>query len=595
MKPTPTMAAAEAGAAGSRPGSGNGSGGSRGGCRRRVSVGRVTGVLTLGESGWVVANDSEVRSLEGLCGESGARDRLWAMAAALDVGVVEAVDLRRLNGRLSAILAVERSEELWQVQVPGDLFGAVAYVCVCMNAEMLSRWLGNALAARLDANLARGLLPGPGWASWDVPHRRRWETFGRDVYWISELPESFWSRLEAHSDERLQAMAVASDPAVRPMVLENLIDDHFGAFEVLDLVASHPRTPTRALRRVALRSPRMTRPGLRVAQNRNATAGLLRELADSHDWEVRYVAAAHPKAPVRALRRLARDDSHQVRAAVAGAVSAPAAVLEALASDRSVWVRRNVASNPSTPRAVLEALLGDRRAVVRAAATENENTPVEAVAARVRDRAIRVRREVGARGVGADVLAVLAEDPKWAVRQAVANNVQTPPAVLDRLAGDCCEAVRSCVAYNTSATSGALRALARDESSWARFSVSVNESVPIDLLVMLAEDEDPCLRGSAAENPTMPLAQLNRLATDESWEVRAGVALNRKAPEDLLTKLAADSHSNVRCCVCENDEAPLHLVDALTSDREYRVRAAAAAACNRRCSKPHSDSAPRRR
>ena len=35
-------------------------------CRRVVSVGAVRGVLTLSERGWVVANDAEVRLLEGV-------------------------------------------------------------------------------------------------------------------------------------------------------------------------------------------------------------------------------------------------------------------------------------------------------------------------------------------------------------------------------------------------------------------------------------------------------------------------------------------------------------------------------------------------
>ena len=162
--------------------------------RRVVSVGAVRGVLVWRGGRWVVDNDSEVRLLEALRAERGARARLWALAAALDAGVVGAGDLRRLNGRLSVIAALERPEDLWRVRVPGDLLGAVAYVCVCVSDELLSRWLGFVLAARLDPNLVRGLLPGPGWVSWDVSHRRRWETFGRDVHWISELPESFWSR-----------------------------------------------------------------------------------------------------------------------------------------------------------------------------------------------------------------------------------------------------------------------------------------------------------------------------------------------------------------------------------------------------------------
>ena len=35
-------------------------------------------------------------------------------------------------------------------------------MCVSVNDKMLSRWLGYALAARLDGNLVRGLLPGRG-------------------------------------------------------------------------------------------------------------------------------------------------------------------------------------------------------------------------------------------------------------------------------------------------------------------------------------------------------------------------------------------------------------------------------------------------
>ena len=123
--------------------------------RRVVSVGAVRGVLARRGGRWVVDNDSEVRLLEALRAERGARDRLWALAAALDAGV-GAGDLRRLNGRLSAIAALERPEEVWRVRVPGDLLGAVAHVCVCVSEEMLSRWLGFALSARLDANLVRG-------------------------------------------------------------------------------------------------------------------------------------------------------------------------------------------------------------------------------------------------------------------------------------------------------------------------------------------------------------------------------------------------------------------------------------------------------
>ena len=538
-------------------------------------MGRVRGVLALGGRGWVVANDAEVRLLEALSGERGARDRLWALAAALDAGVVEAAALRRLNGRLSAILAVERPEELWRVWVPGDLRAAVAYVCVCVNEEMLSRWLGSALAARLDSNLVRGLLPGPGWVSWHVPHRRRWETFARDVHWISELPGSFWERLSSHRDEWLRDVASASDPNARPRVLENLSRSRTHVGEVMDLVGCNPRTPTRVLRRLMQRWSSVQHAALRVGQNRNATGRLLGEMARDRNWELRYVAAWHPRVPVGALRRLARDEVPEVRAAVARAEAAPAAVLEALASDDDVRVRRNVASNRSTAQPVLDVLLGDRRAAVRAEAVANETTPPEMAAARMRDRTGTVRSELAARQVGAEVLAVLAEDPHWTVRQRVAWNDHTAPEVLTTLAGDCDGDVRAAAASNPNTPPDTLRMQAGDDYSWVRSCVAANKCCPREVRVMLAGDSDPEVRCHAAECAALPQAQLEALAADEAWEVRAGAALSSRSPGRLLAALAADPHSHVRSCVCDNDNTPQHLVDALKSDPDYWVRAAA--------------------
>ena len=555
-------------------------------------MGRVTGVLTLGESGWVVANDSEVRVLEGLRGERGARDRLWALAAVLDTGLAEAEDLRRLNGRLSAISALQQPEEVSSVRVPDDLLGAAAFVCACVNDEMLSRWLGFALSARLNSNLVRWLLPGPGCASWSIPHRIQWRSYDRATYWISEMPDSFWSRLQAHRDERLRAVAAASDPTARPKALENLANRHLGDPEVLDLVASHPRTPTRVLRRLVWHGKEVS---LRVAQNRSATAGLLGELAKSIDYELRCVAASHPKLPVSALSRLARDESHWVRAAVARAEAAAASALEALASDADVRVRSWVASNPSAPPAALEVLLDDRSAVVRAPAAANENTPAELVRDRVQDRAKRVRSRLAERSdVGAEVLTVLAGDPKEAVREAVAHNPQTPSEVLDGLAGDCCGEVRAAVASNSNTRRNTLQVLAGDDYWWVRNCLAANKSAPTEVLRVLTGDEDVYVRGDAAENAAMPRALLKTLARHEAWEVRAGVALNSTTPEEILECLAADSHSDVRRCLCHNDEIPQRLLGALSSDPNYGVRAAAAAACERRRSEPHSDSAPRR-
>ena len=529
-------------------------------------------------------NDTEVRLLEALRGESGARDRLWALAAALDAGVVEAGRLRKVNGRVSEIAAVERPEDLWRVRVPADLRAAVAYVSVCMNDPMLLRWLGFALAARLEANLVRGLLPGPGWVSWHVPMRqRRWVTWDLDTHWMSELPAEFWSRLAGHSDARLQAAAAASDPATRPKVLERLADEFHGVAEVLDLVACNPRTPARVLRFLGRRSWGWPRTDLRVAQNHAAAAGLLGGLARRPDWELRYVAAWNPKIPVSALRRLAGDESAAVRAAAARSVSAPPEVLETLASDPDTWVRRNAGWNPSTPTTVLEVLSGDRLAVVRAAAVSNANTPTECAAGRVRDRALGVRCQIAERrGIASEVLAVLAGDPKDKVRRAVALNERTPPEILDRLAVDSSVDVRAAVAYNAGASPETLTVLAADNDGWPRCGVAQNPATPPELLVVLADDPDSGVNIGVAQNPATPVELLAALAADDDPGVRGGAALNPAASTELLEVLAQDPDAWVRRLLCDNDNAPEPLVAALRTDPNFWVRDSAVAACERR-------------
>ena len=561
--------------------------------RRVVSVGGVRGVLAAGEDGWVVSNESEVRVLEALRGEHGALSRLAALTAALNEGVAAPQDLRRLNRWLSAITA---SQELWRIRVPEELCAAVAFVCVCADDEPLSRWLGFALSVRLNGSLVEGFLPGPGLESWSMPPSGWPWSFDRDAHWISELPKSFWDRLGAHRDERLRATAAASDPTSRPKVLEELARTHLGASEVLDLVASNPRTPTKT-RRHLTRFPGFYGCGeLRAAQNRTATAGLLDELSRRRNWETRYAVASHPNVSPRALKRLGGDEFAVVRCAAARAPNAPVPGLEALATDGDVWVRANAASNRSLPLGLLQALLEDRYAAVRAAAVANPSLPTATAGGCVGDRAKGVRAAVAERPVTPEVLAVLATDPKPQVRRAVGFNSRTPPEVLAVLAGDSCGEVRAAVAYHSDAPRRALRVLAADDYWWVRHNLAANTSAPPEILWALTADEDLHVQDQAARNTAMAPQRLQTLAAHQHWALRAAVALNPATSEQLLETLAADTYSEVRRCVCDNAAAPAHVLDALRSDPDYWVRAAAAAASQRRRDQPDPDAAvPRRR
>ena len=555
--------------------------------QRRVSVSGVRGVLAVDGDRWVVSNGSEVAVLEALRGGRGALDRFEALTAALNEGLAEPKDLRRLNWCLSEIAA---AQELWRVPVPGELCAAVALVCVCVDDERLSRWLGFTLPARLDGCLVDRFLPSPGLESWSVPqHHWPW-SFDREAHWISELPKGFWDRLEAHRDQRLRAVAVASDPTSRPKALARLASTYPGATEVADLVASHPRTPTRTLRHLMRYPALYGRAKLRAAQNRTTTAALLEDLSRDHDWQTRYAVADHPNASKRTLRRLGGDEFAAVRRAVARAPKTPVLTLEALAADDEVWVRANAASNESLPQKPLQMLLEDRYRQVRAEAVANPGLCVELAAGCAGDRAQGVRAAVAARAVAPEVLDVLSTDPKWVVRRAVAYNSNTRPGVLRVLAGDSCDEVRAAVAFHRDTPPETLEKLAGDDYRWVRDSLASNPSAPAETLWTLTGDEDSYVRETAAEHAALAPERLQALAAHQDWRLRAAVALNPAMSVELLETLAGDDNSDVRRCVCHNNNVPAAVLDALGSDPDYWVRAAAATAHRHRQEK---DPAPR--
>src|SRR5207248_9390927 len=136
-----------------------------------------------------------------------------------------------------------------------------------------------------------------------------------------------------------------------------------------------------------------------------------------------------PKTDPQALAKLADDPDPKVRAAVAANPNTPDAVLARL---------------PETKPDRLAVLLGDKDAKVRAAAAANPSTPSEALF----DLAEGVRRPAPKRGPApppswvhpptkdADVLKVLAGHPEARVRWAAADNPNTPPESLKKLAED---------------------------------------------------------------------------------------------------------------------------------------------------------------
>ena len=333
--------------------------------RRVVTVEDACGVFVRRGGCWVLGNEAELRLLEALGGSEGARGRLLALAAALDAGAVGGGDLRRL----SRLLGEMASGVPCLVRVPGHLLGAVAYACAFWDSAAGWGWLGWALSARLDANLVREWMPGPGWESRDWEDQLLEAGFGREVHWISEMSEGFWQRLGSHPSPCLRDAVAASDPGTSGRVLAELAGRDGLGVELLDLVASHPRTPKRVLEEIA--SDFWGHAGLRVAQNLSAGRRVLSRLAQNPDRRVRFAVALNPNTPSGVRAAMAGDECADVRVAVAKALDVDPEALRVLGADGELGVRSWAAANLSTPAAVLETLLGDRSATVRACAAAN--------------------------------------------------------------------------------------------------------------------------------------------------------------------------------------------------------------------------------
>ena len=606
-RPAPGGGAASAGAAHGGVSAVRGAAGRFGaGGRRRVVCGGVRGVFAPSDDGvWGLANEVELSVLEGLGGPTDGIGRLRGMGEALAARVAGPGDLVLLGRCLRSVAG---SCQVFEAEVPAEMAAAVTAVCAVWDHPNAVEWLCWALAARLEDNLSGAWGVGAGWQGWEAHMAdRRLRAAYEGGGTVEGLGDRFWLRVGSHPDPQVRACAQAADPAAGRAVLARLAEGSQPA-EVLDIVASHPRTPASALLGVC-DAGRLQHPW-RVAQNNSAPrrvldkiagglgaggwdAALLRacwlvaqnpaasrrtlwKLACGDDGAVRSWVAVHPRAGRRALRRLALDEMWWVRQCAAGNPNTPRKALERLCADRRREVRAAAAANPNLPRRLLERLARDRSLVVRAAAAENPDLSDRLVERLASDEHWRVRWHAAMRdGLAENVLRALAGDPHRRVRRMAAQHPACPPDALRQLAADEDRRTHGFAAENPACPPDAIGALARSTAALTRWHAAANPSCPPDALRQLAADGDSRIRREAAQNPACPPDTLDRLASDERPGTRQAAAANPSCPPDALDRLASDGARFVRAVVAANPSTPDRLCERLAGDGRHVVFSAA--------------------
>jgi hypothetical protein len=178
---------------------------------------------------------------------------------------------------------------------------------------------------------------------------------------------------------------------------------------------------------------------------------------------------------------------------------------------------------------------------------------------------------------------LVSADPAW--RKNIAENLDTPPALLEALARSTDRDDRMHVAMNGSLSRTTLLRLASDPEEYVRESDAGNDRAPADALDKLtAEDREEGLEYTVCElvarNPNASEEAIRRLATieEDADYIVAAAAQHPRLPADTHKALVAHPSHIVRRGVALSHSIPFEAKHALITDTSEAVRAEVAGA-----------------
>ncbi|MEH2201584.1 hypothetical protein [Nostoc sp.] len=179
------------------------------------------------------------------------------------------------------------------------------------------------------------------------------------------------------------------------------------------------------------------------------------------------------------------------------------------------------------------------------------------------------------------VLEELSLHPQPEVREAVAQNPNTPTKVLLKLGKEFPDAITANPIFN-------LLFLENPESHFVRLSLARSTTTSESAIAQLSKIEDEEILCAVARNPKTPLHILEELVenpprfcddenADESDfdELFTAIVQNPNTSESLLLQLCGGS-SNVQMAIAENPKAPLSLLNTFADWRNFSMHKAIA-------------------
>ena len=385
----------------------------------------------------------------------------------------------------------------------------------------------------------------------------------------ANLPRDAVAELMTNSDDAIKLAAIRSPHADRALLARAVGGSRTAATTLHRLLHGPHRFARGELGALVSHAPWLVELLAAVDDIDDETG---RTLAQSADWRTRQKAAAWARSPIL-LDALSHDHDYDVRSAVAANHHTTRATLRRLAEDSAAPVRAVVAGRHDVPAHFIAALLFDGDDAVVDAARANPTVDRRAVA---RFEALRLgehvpRRVLTAAAAGspnqrtlaarhpatpARVLAQLARDDNWRVREAVAANPHTDPSILQTLSNDPDRDVRGQLAAHARAPAGVVDALAADPDDTVRhialrhpaLSPAIRRRAQQRALTRLARVGRGAALAAvahAAATPSYLLARRRMWQSIDPW-VRYGLATNPHAPPAARAAVSNDGISWVR-------------------------------------------------
>lgn len=175
------------------------------------------------------------------------------------------------------------------------------------------------------------------------------------------------------------------------------------------------------------------------------------------------------------------------------------------------------------------------------------------------------------------LLDTLANDDKWYIRMAVAQNRRTLLTTLDRLSLDNDFRVQCGVAVNPNicASKEILDRLSNNYETNVLKSLTGNPALPALYLEKLHANNNWEVRWGVARHPNTDTNILEKLSKDPEPLVRWGVSENPACPPEILRNLSIEEYLFTRWAVASHQNTPVNVLQTLVNDKIPDVRKAA--------------------